>query len=472
MSRFVRRGAPWSLFAERDVPAALFTREEALAIGQQVEGFMTAPDESLSLSSSVSGLTLFADNEILGGEDSVGRSIEFAELFDRRQVTLGTNQIDEASLLQMVAKAEALAGGLRVEGRRPKPRDPLRSPAPVNAALWAESSIALTTAEARLAAIDTSLTAIQRAGLTGAGYLSGRPSTAAILTKAGHYEYGRWSRCEYSLTVRTPDGTGSGWAYWEGEDWSKLDVSVLTARAIDLAARSQNPVAVEPGRYTVILMPEACGALVSLIATAFNGAVLSGLKTDEGGLPFSKVGGGNKIGRRVLDERVSLSADPMDPEGGFFPFGYSYGRITQFVPVTWVERGVLKVLSYPTRATAAALALDQLNNPGRLRMAGGPTSVEKMIASTPRGILVNRISDADPVVKQNLLTTGTTRDGTFLIESGKITKPVKNMRFEDSPMFFLNNLEAIGPAQRVQFGNVMPAIKVRDFAFTSLTDAV
>jgi predicted Zn-dependent protease len=466
------RKAPRSLFAARDLPAGLFTREEALAIGQQVEGFMTAADDSLGLSSSIAGSTYFAGNEILLGDDSVERSIEFAEQFDKRAVSLRTNQMDDFSLRKMVTKAEILAGALRVPGRPPNPEDPLRPPGPVNATLWAESSFALTTAEGRMAAIDTSLTAIQQAGFAGAGFLQGHPSSKAVLNKAGHYEYGRRSTCQYSLTVRTPDGTGSGWAYWEGEDWSKLDVSALTARAIDIAERSQNPVAVEPGRYTVILMPEACGALVSQIATAFRGAAFSGPATDAGGAPFSKVGGGNKIGVKVLDERVSLLADPMDPEGGFLPFWYDSGRIVQLVPVTWVERGVLKTLSYPTLAAAAAHGLEQVNNPQVLRMTGGPTSVEEMIASTTRGILVNRISDAEALVKKNLLMTGMTRDGTFLIENGKITKAVKNMRFEDSPLFFLNNLEAIGPAQRVRLWNVMPAIKVRDFAFTSLTDAV
>jgi predicted Zn-dependent protease len=472
MSPFMSRRAPRSLFAGRDVPAGLLTREEALALGQQVEGYMTATNEWLHLTSAVVGMTFFAGNEILGGEESVERSIALEEQFDRRQVMLNTNQMDEASLGRLVAKAEGLVGALRVEGRPPEPRDALRPPGPVNPALWAESSFAVATTEGRLAAIDTSLTAIKQAGLTGAGYLRGHPSTTAVLNKAGHYEYGRRSTCECSLTVRTPDGTGSGWAYWEGEDWSKLDVSALMARAIDIAERSRNPVAVEPGRYTVILMPEACSALISGIAEAFGGDILDGPATDRGGLPFSKVGGGNKIGRKVLDERVSLSADPMDPEGGFVPFRYDPGRITQLVPVTWVERGVLRTLSYPTRATAAARGLDQVNNPQVLRMAGGPTSVEEMIASTPRGILVNRIYGVMPMVQQNLLTSGMTRDGTFLIENGKITKPVKNMRFEDSPMFFLNNLEAIGPTQRVGGGNVMPPIKVRDFAFTSLTDAV
>jgi predicted Zn-dependent protease len=232
-------------------------------------------------------------------------------------------------------------------------------------------------------------------------------------------------------------------------------------------------VAIEPGRYTVVMTADACSALVASIATGFNGAILGGIPADAGGWPFSKPGGGNKIGLKVLDERVSLSTDPMDPDAGFFPFGYLYGRgILQYVPVTWVDHGILKALSYPTRAAAAAHGLEQVNNTRKLRMSGGPTSIEEMIASTTRGIFVNRFSDVTAITPKTLFMTGVTRDGTFLIEKGKITKPIKNLRFEDSPFFFLNNLEAIGPARRVQEGHVMPPIKVRDFAFTSLTDAV
>jgi predicted Zn-dependent protease len=107
-------------------------------------------------------------------------------------------------------------------------------------------------------------------------------------------------------------------------------------------------------------------------------------------------------------------------------------------------------------------------------MSGGPTTIEEMIASTVRGIYVTRFAGVSTIAFKTLYMTGVTRDGTFLIEKGRMTRPIKNMRFEDSPFFFLNNLEALGPTKRVAVGGtyVMPPVKVRDFAFTSLTAAV
>jgi predicted Zn-dependent protease len=187
--------------------------------------------------------------------------------------------------------------------------------------------------------------------------------------------------------------------------------------------------------------------------------------------PFSKPGGGNKSGIKVLDERVSIWSDPMDVDGGFLPFRYDMG-IDQYVPVRWIENGVLRMLSYETRAEAERHGLDPVNARGIIRMSGGSMTIDEMIANTPRGIYVTRFSNVTLVSEKTLYMTGVTRDGTFLIEHGKITKPIKNLRFEDSPMFFLNNLIALGPTKRVQRGHVMPAVMARDFAFTSLTDAV
>lgn len=465
----MKRRGPRSLFQQGD-QSAFLTRDETLALGRKVQGYMTAPDESLGINAGVSGSTSFARNEILRGDDSSSETISFDEQFEKRWTSMATDQMDDASLQAAVVKAEALAQGLRVLGPI-DPTDPLRAPGPINPRLWSDRSLAMAQPEGRLAAIDAALTACKAAELNGAGWVEAGPRTTGVLNKAGHYEYGRKSTCEFSFTARTQDGTGSGWAYWEGEDWGACDVATLIHHAMDLAQRSQNPVAVEPGRWTVVMSPDAVGALVGQIPTAFQGAILSGPATDAGGLPFSKDGGGNKIGLKVFDERVSLSIDPMDSDGGFLPFAYM-GGITQFVPGTWVDHGVLRLLSYPTNAMAAAHKLDQVNNPRVIRMSGGATSIEEMIASTKRGIFVNRFSDAYAVEKKTMFGTGVTRDGTFLIENGKITKPVKNMRFEDSAFFFLNNLEMIGPSRRVGGGNVMPPIKVRDFAFTSLTDAV
>jgi predicted Zn-dependent protease len=334
--------------------------------------------------------------------------------------------------------------------------------------LWSDASLAFAAPEARFAAVETALTAGARRGLTMGGTVRADPRTLGVLTKSGHFEYGRRSTCEYEVSARTKDGTGSGWAGWTGEDWSQASPDALVSRAMDLADRSKNPVAVEPGRYTVVLTPDACGACVGAIARE-----LSGRDADRGGTPFSKPGGGNKLGMQVLDARITLSADPMDPQGGFLPFSFP-GSLEQYVPVTWIEKGVLRMLSYPTHEEAAAHGLEQVNNSGALRMSGGPMSIEDMIAGTTRGIYVTRFSDVSVIRDKTLYMTGVTRDGTFLIEHGKITKPIKNMRFEDSPFFFLNNLLGMGAPQRVIASRplVVPPVMAQDFAFTSLTDSV
>jgi predicted Zn-dependent protease len=463
-----RRG-PRSLLATVDEGVPLLTREETLALGQQVIGYMTAPDSAIAIRASAPGNTEFALGEVQGGSDSASHSVSFAEEFDLLAASMDTDEMDTGSLKAAVAKAEALAKAETVKRMPHGPPDPPRPAPVVNPAIWSDRSLPLVAPEARLAAVETSLAAAARASVVPAGRISVFPQMLGVLTKAGHFEYGRTSTCRYSVSARTRDGTGSGWAAWVGEDWSAAQPDALVARAIDLAARSKNAVAIEPGRYTVVMTPEACGELVHRIAFFLDGRM-----ADLGMTPFSKPGGGNKLGMRVLDERVTLSADPMDPEGGFLPFAY-LGGLVQYVPVTWVEKGVLQMLSYPTRTEASLHGIDQVNNPLALRMSGGTMSIEDMIAATTRGVYVTRFSDVSVVAPKTLYMTGATRDGTFLIEHGKITKAIKNFRFEDSPFFFLNNLQGLGVPKRVAVGAssyVMPPIMVQDFSFTSLTDSV
>jgi predicted Zn-dependent protease len=268
--------------------------------------------------------------------------------------------------------------------------------------------------------------------------------------------------------VRTTDGTGSGWAGADHPDWKQIDFKAVSDRAITKARASRNPVAVEPGRYTVILEPQAVGDLVQLLAFA-----LDARSADEGRSAFSKQGGGTKIGEKIVDPRVTIYSDPADPQLLGQPWsgeGLPLGR------EVWIENGVLKELQY-SRFWAQKKGARPNGGLGAVKMVGGDTTTEQMIASTPRGILVTRLWYLRQVDPRTVLYTGLTRDGTFLIENGKITKAVKNFRFNESPLFMLNNLEAIGRAERVAGteagGNVvMPTIKVRDFNFTSLSDAV
>jgi predicted Zn-dependent protease len=315
----------------------------------------------------------------------------------------------------------------------------------------------------------TALEPARKAGdLKAAGFIIVNANSTALGNNKGLFAYSRGTTANYTLTVRTDDGTGSGWAGAEHPDWTKLDFGALSAHAINKARLSRNPVAIEPGRYTVILEPQAVGDLVQLMAFAMNSR-----NADEGRSAFAKQGGGNKIGEKIVDARVTLMSDPQDPQILAQPFD---GQGLPLQRQVWVENGVLKQLFY-TRFWAQKQGKQPTGFPSSLKMQGGTTSMDDMIKSTPRGILVTRLWYLRQVDPRTILYTGLTRDGTFLIENGKISKAIKNFRFNDSPLFLLNNVEAISPAVRIggtEAGGavVMPAVKAKDFNFTSLSDAV
>jgi predicted Zn-dependent protease len=303
------------------------------------------------------------------------------------------------------------------------------------------------------------------------GYLEVNTGSLAIANNKGLFAYGRATSTALTSTVRTPEGTGSGWA--GATSWNVADINPadIAARAIEKAKRSVNAVAIEPGRYTVILEPTAVGNLVQLIG--FN---LNARNADEGRSFFTKPGGGNKIGMKVVDERVTLYSDPQEAASASNTFTFEGLPVERTV---WIENGVVKNLAYD-RFWAQKTGTQPTPFTGSLAMTGGTATIEEMIASTQRGLLVTRFWYIRPVDPRTILFTGLTRDGTFLIENGKITRAVKNLRYNESPIFMLNNIEMMGRPMRVPSSEsgspdsavVMPPLKVRDFTFTSLSDAV
>ena len=269
--------------------------------------------------------------------------------------------------------------------------------------------------------------------MTGAGAL-------AIGNSTGMFAYHRSTNANYSLTVRTADGTGSGWAAADHADWAQLDATRVAQTAVDKARLSRNPVAIEPGRYTVILEPQAVGDLVQLLSIYADAR-----SADEGRSPFVKQGGGNKVGEKILDDRVTIFSDPADSQllGRPWDFeGMPLGR------QTWIEKGVLKQLIY-SRFWAKKQGKTATGGPSTFKMAGGTKSVDDLVKETTRGILVTRLWYLREVDPRTILYTGLTRDGTFLVENGKITKSLRNFRFNESPLFMLNNLEELGRAERL-----------------------
>jgi predicted Zn-dependent protease len=337
-----------------------------------------------------------------------------------------------------------------------------------------------------------------QAGMLSAGYLEVGAHSLAVLDTNGHARYCQYTTAQYSVTVRDPAGTGSGWAGVDWPDWSKIDGKQLSALALEKCLKSRNPVAIEPGRYTTILEPQAVGDL--LIPMMQSDAFLQYDPTNdlptEGPFSTSPPTYQAKKGQQVIDARLTLSADPADPDLVFPPFNPVMALDGQSVefnldydvyhPATWIEQGVLKNLAYDRNFARTRLGENLgLPNSGAVWMSvtGPTTSLDEMIATTTRGLLVTRLDGVLPLDDYSQLCRGYTRDGVWLIERGKISKPVKNLAFTESVLFALNNVEQVGAPQRVFHPKtdsirtipqpvIVPALKVKDFSFTALTSAI
>jgi predicted Zn-dependent protease len=463
-SSFIDHGAPHSLFA---APARHLSRAECEAITKKVLGFASADETRVVVSSGVTGNTRYAVNQVSTAGDNYDNVVSVRSVFGKRSAAATTNKLDDASLRAVVQRAEALA---RLAPEDPEAMPELGPQQYAETPGWSDATATLDPG-ARAQAVRAVTQAAEGAGLTATGYLETNTGSFAIANSKGLFAYRRQTGAAMTTTIRTPDGTGSGWAGASDTDWSRIDPAALGRTAIEKAKLSANPVAIEPGRYTVILEPTAVGNLVQLIAGSS-----AARSADEGRSFFSKPGGGTKIGQKVVDERVTIVSDPMDPLTPGAPFT---GEGLPTRRNVWVENGVVKNLAYD-RYWAQKQGVEPNGFGGGFRMSGGDATLEQLIAGTQRGLLVTRLWYIRPVDPRTILFTGLTRDGTFLVENGKITKAVKNLRWNESPIFMLNNVEAMGRPVRVSASEdgspgapiVVPPIRARDFNFTSTSDAV
>jgi predicted Zn-dependent protease len=443
----------------------IMSREQAQALIEKIVKMSKADGITVNVDSGYQADVRFAANQMSTAGGVTRSQIVVDSTFGKRHAAATTNDISDDSLRRVVDQSEALA---KLSPEDPETMPPLgpQSYVPVNG--YFESTADVPPEERARAAL-TALEPARKAGdLKAAGFIIVNAGADAVGNGKGMFAYNRGTTTNYTLTVRTNDGTGSGWAGAEHPDWTKLDFAKLSAQAIEKARLSRNPVAIEPGRYTVILEPQAVGDLVQLMEF-----YLDARSSDEGRSAFTKQGGGNKVGEKLVDSRVTIFSDPQDSQLLSQPYD---GEGLPLARQVWFENGVLKELYY-SRFWGQKQSRRATGFPSSFKMQGGTTSMDDMIKSTQRGILVTRLWYLREVDPRTILYTGLTRDGTFLIENGKISKAVKNFRFNESPLFLLNNLEAIGPAVRIagtEAGGavVMPPIKAKDFNFTSLSDAV
>ncbi len=443
---------------------AILSKEEAKTILEKVVNFSKADGCSVSLSGSNRGNIRYARNSVsTAGEDS-NITLGIQSYFGKKSGTATINEFDDASLEKTVRRAEELA---QLAPENPEFVDPLTQQTYGGESKTFAETTAKITPDFRAQVAADSINPAATKDVTAAGYLEDSSGFSAIMNSKGLFAFNKSTNVDFTVTMRSNDGTGSGWAAGTQTDVTKLKASEASRIAIDKALQSRNPKAIEPGKYTVVLEASAAADIVRLM---FN---LNARQADEGRSFYSKKGGGTKLGEKIIDERVNIYTDPWNDEVPASPWAGD-GQARKKMDL--IKNGVVSNLYYD-RYWASQKNVAPVISGGNSIMEGGTASLADMIKDTKKGVLVTRFWYIRAVDPQTLLFTGLTRDGTFYIENGKIMYPIKNFRFNESPIIMLNNLETLGKQERVvtSEGNpngFIPSMKVRDFTFSSLSDAV
>ncbi|MFI5457048.1 MAG: TldD/PmbA family protein [Isosphaerales bacterium] len=452
-----------------------WTKEQARALADRVLSFSRAADCEVFLGLSKTGHTRFAANQVTTAGSAETLSISITSREGGRSGSTSLDFLDDDAVKGAVARSEELMAAARPD---PEAVEALGPQKYLEIDAFDEET-AHPDPVKRRDGVKKALDRARAERLTASGFFETSARWSALANKKGNFGFHRSTSAEFSTTMRTAEGTGSGYAAFEAPRLAGIDPSRLVEIAASKAVSSSRPRDLEPGRYTVILEPQAVSELLFPLIFSLNART-----SDEGRSFLSKPGGGTKLGEKLFADGVTLRSDPTDPRvpgspwtgggrGGGLGFGGFGGGGSAGLPsrkTTWIENGVVKALSVD-RFWAVKTKTDPVPFSGSLVMEGSSRPVEELIAQTERGLLVTRFWYIRVVNPQNATVTGLTRDGVWLIEKGKIAYPVNNFRFNESPINLLKNLEATSvptTANRM----VVPAIKSNDFLFTSRSDAV
>jgi predicted Zn-dependent protease len=446
----------------------LLTEQEAKSLTAKILSMSKADDASASVSSNKQSHLRFAANNVLTSGTRITRNASVTVWIDGKRGSASTNDLDDASLRAMVDQAEAIARTSPID-REYVPTLGKQTYKPTNGYLEATADLSLTDRARQIGAI---LIELEKSKVIGAGFHSANSQAGGTATKNGNFDFERTTGVGLSITSRTPDGSSSGYFLRSHNDIAKLDTMRIARESIRRAVDGRNARVIDPGVYTVIFEPQATVDLFGGIAFGFNAR-----NAEEGRSVYSSSEGKTKLGEKVFDEKLVIYSDPWHPD---LPGSQSAHAGIPAERITLVKDGVIENLIY-NRFWAKQKGKQPTPGPVNTIMdtKAKYATIEEMIKSTERGILVSRlwyIRQTDP---RTASSTGLTRDGVWWIENGKIAYPLKNFRFNQSTTRTLGpgNVLMIGKPERVGSsegggGSLMPALKLKEFNFTSQSEAV
>lgn len=412
--------------------------------------------------------TRFANNSITQNQSPAGVGISVRVLVDGRQARLSCDQTSSASIRKLIDNAIVVARLLAKDPNLLPLYNPATNGSAIDLVSRFDTKTARFTAEDRSRAVASIIDEARQCDLNASGTYTSGASIYAIGNSEGLFAFYRQTEAGCSVTMTAANS--SGWAKAHSIKASQIDAKAMAASAAQKATASANPAEIPPGHYMVILEPSAVLDLLIFLWYDFAGTS----HTDKLSCFL------NKVGQKVLGGNITIVDNVFHPLQTGTPFD---GEGVPRTPVTLVENGVIKNLVHGRRSAqrfgvaptghGVAQPSGMGEYPLNIVITGGNTSLEEMIRTTDRGILLTRVwyvREVDPATK---IVTGMTRDGTFLIEGGKLTSGVKNLRFNQSIIEMLNNVVALGPSARTAgeegFPAVVPAMKINNFHFSSTT---
>ena len=461
----------------------MLTHDQAADIFSRIKKHSSADEVECLFYGGRSALTRFANNTIHQNMAEENYGVSVRTVFGGRTARATTNKFDNQSLSKVVKASEDLA---RVQAPDadllpvPSTGEDARAPKIISVPSRHFSETAALTPAQRSESVGKIVSVAQKHKLTTAGIFSSSETVEGIFNSRGLNDWHAQTSAEISITMLAFDS--SGWQKANSPDAANLSAERLAEIAASKAAESAAPREIAPGKYTVILEP---AAVLDTVGFAFF---------DFGGLPILDQRSflSNRIGTRLFGENISIWDDAAHPLQSGSPFD---GEGMRREKVQLIENGVVKRLVYARASAEKMKKSEHADQVGPIEATGhgfpipnemgeapmnivfegprDPRTVEQMIASTGRGILVTRlwyIREVDPYEK---ILTGMTRDGTFLVENGKVVCGVRNFRFNQSLIDMLSNVEQMSTPVRTSgeesFDMVVPAMKVREFNFTEVT---
>ena len=446
---------------------------------QKIKKFASVPEVETIFASTDFSLTRFANNTIHQNVSELNEQASIRVAFDGKTARATTNRFDDESLKRSVQAAESMARVQEPDPDRLAMAKPDAAAGAAGPSRWFEQTAAITPGD-RADAVGKIVAVAKKNSLVTAGIYSSAQHQEGIFNSNGLSTWHRQTSAEVSITMLADDS--SGWQKANDPDVKQLQPVELAEIAAKKGRDSQKPQELAPGKYTVILEPAAVLDAVGFMFMDFGGLAILDQRS------FLN----NRIGTKLFGENITIVDDVDHPLQANSPFD---GEGVRRKRVSLVENGVIRNLVY-SRGTAEKMKNSEYagkvgdisvtghgfplpNEIGEAPMnivfitAGGEQTVDQMIASTERGVLVTRlwyIREVDPYEK---ILTGMTRDGTFLVENGKVKCGIRNFRFNQSLIEMLSHVEAMGKPVRASgeeaFDMVAPAMKVSGFNFTEVT---